>query len=169
MSDYQLLNSPGCIIRLSDGACIPADESNRDYEAYLDWCAAGGIPVPAPLVTVNDIIGEFLPQLQAWLDGVAKQNGYDSSLSCISYLDCTVAQWAADAAAMKAYRAALWTWAYAQQVTLDAMTPEQLAAITVDQIIAQAPKASDYGWVVHATPAASAAATSAPAASPATA
>jgi len=153
MSDYQLTKNADCVIRLSDGACIPVDEGNRDYQAYLDWCAAGGVPSPVPNVTVNDIVAEFLPQLQAWLDGVAKQNGYDSALSCISYLDCTVAQWADDAAAMKAYRAALWTWAYAQQATLDAMTADELAALTVDQIIAKAPKASDYGWVVHPSPA----------------
>lgn len=150
---YQLTKSGNCVIRLSDGAYIPMDETNSDYQSYLEWCAEGNEPLPIPSVTVNDIIAEFLPQLQAWLDGVAKQNSYDSALSCISYLDCTVAQWAADAAAMKAYRAALWTWAYAQQATLNAMTPEQLAAITVDQIIAQAPKPSDSGWVVHASPA----------------
>jgi hypothetical protein len=153
MDSYQLTKDLNCIIRLSDGAFIPVDVQNADYQAYEQWCADGNTALPVPAVTVNDIIAEFLPQLQAWLDGIARQNGYDTALSCISYENCTVAQWAQDAAAMKAFRAALWQWAYAQQATLNAMTPAQLAALTVDQIIAQAPNPADSGWVVHPSPA----------------
>ena len=32
----------------SDGAVIPPDDSNRDYQAYLKWLSAGGNPDPAP-------------------------------------------------------------------------------------------------------------------------
>jgi Tfp pilus assembly protein PilZ len=35
------------IIRLSDNAVIPIDESNTDYQAYLKWLENGGIPLPA--------------------------------------------------------------------------------------------------------------------------
>jgi hypothetical protein len=41
---YSLTQS-GSILR-ADGANIPADESNRDYHAYLAWVAEGNTPAP---------------------------------------------------------------------------------------------------------------------------
>lgn len=38
---------PKTVQRLSDGACIPFDPDNTDYQAYLKWVAEGGIPLPS--------------------------------------------------------------------------------------------------------------------------
>jgi hypothetical protein len=39
--------NPFCVIRTTDGACIPFDESNTDYQEYLKWVAEGNTPLPA--------------------------------------------------------------------------------------------------------------------------
>ena len=49
---YKLIKHPftnevNSIKRLSDGACIPFDPQNVDYQAYLKFLADGGQPLPA--------------------------------------------------------------------------------------------------------------------------
>ena len=38
---------PTSIIRTADGACIPFDPANTDYQEYLKWVAEGNEPLPA--------------------------------------------------------------------------------------------------------------------------
>ena len=40
----EILNS---VLRTTDGACIPFDPANTDYQAYLKWVAEGNTPLPA--------------------------------------------------------------------------------------------------------------------------
>ena len=64
MAEYQF-TLDGAVIRRSDGATIPTDDGNRDYQQYLAWREAGNTPDPAdpppePEPSKNDILGMLL-------------------------------------------------------------------------------------------------------------
>lgn len=44
---YKLITQSKTIIRTTDGANIPPDPNNRDYQEYLKWLAEGNTPEPA--------------------------------------------------------------------------------------------------------------------------
>lgn len=59
---YQL-TATGSILRTSDGALIPVDEGNRDYQNFQLWVADGNTPDPVPSPTISDQKSDLLGQI----------------------------------------------------------------------------------------------------------
>lgn len=64
------LTDTSTIVRLADGAFIPADTGNGDYQAYLAWVAAGNVPEPVPVVDWRPTAVADLNELRAKLLGI---------------------------------------------------------------------------------------------------
>lgn len=100
-----------------------------------------------PEASLADYVAGATAAIQAWLESIAKENGYDSLASCISYLGSVVAQYKADAIAASTWRDSVWPAAYQMLTSQSANPPDPLPSY--DQLIAQLPQPSAFGWIVH--------------------
>jgi hypothetical protein len=55
-SPYRATKIGNIVIRNADGANVPMDLQNLDYQAYRAWVAAGGVPDNADLGNVVDTV-----------------------------------------------------------------------------------------------------------------
>jgi hypothetical protein len=142
---YRLTSNPDIIEQVDPFIAIP--RGSREWETYQVWLDAGNTPNPVPSPSFDDYVAAFTPGLQAWMERTAQGSAYDSVLSCVSYKDSSVAQFAGDAAAMIAWRDALWQWASQWQAGFNGQLPDPIPAL--EDIIALAPQPAAFGWVVH--------------------
>lgn len=89
---YRLTTTPE-VVRLADGALVPADPANTDYQQYLAWLAAGHTPAPAPDPAAPD---------PAALRRAAYQAEADPLYFQAQRGEATQAQWLAKVAEIKA-------------------------------------------------------------------
>ena len=66
------------IIRVKDGAYIPADPANIDYAAYLTWLAEGNTPQPVDPVVPT--VPEAVTKRKAILDALGLTEAQLNSL-----------------------------------------------------------------------------------------
>jgi hypothetical protein len=119
----------------------------RAVEAEADLLPDEAFDTDPPPLTMADAAAALTSDVQAWLDTVAGENGYDSIASCISYKDSTIAQWAADATAAIAWRDAVWLACFQWQQSASTNPPATFP--TSAEVIAQLPQPETFGWVTH--------------------
>lgn len=140
MLTYSLISGSSAILR-SDGAQIPADPNNRDYQDYLAWVAAGHQPSPPPTPTPEQqmqfSIQAAAVQLQQILDTAAQSWGYDNVVSAISYLESASPKFRAEAQAMLGWRDQIWSWA--ETLEMDVQKGIKTLPATMGDFLAQMP------------------------------
>ncbi|SEO63128.1 hypothetical protein SAMN02800692_1500 [Luteibacter sp. UNC138MFCol5.1] len=147
MTRYQQTHDPAFVLDRATGTLVPIDGGLLG-DLYRAWIDAGNVPDPVPTPSFDDYVARFTPGLQAWMELTAQTNAYDSVLSCVSYKDSGVPQFAGDAAAMIAWRDALWRWASQWQAGFNGQLPDPIP--TLEEVIALAPQPEAFGWLVHA-------------------
>jgi hypothetical protein len=112
MYTYTLMSGGSGVVR-SDGAAIPADLNNSDYQAYLAWVAAGNTATPVPGPSQAQQVATYEAAIQVALDTYAQSWGYNDLVTAASYAASTNSQYAAEAKALIAWRDEVWAWAEA--------------------------------------------------------
>lgn len=72
---------PTHVLRHVDGACIPLDEANADYQNFKEWEAQGNRASDPPAPTLQERASTLLAAVDAHLNAAAKAKGYDSIIT----------------------------------------------------------------------------------------
>jgi hypothetical protein len=83
-----------------------------------NWDGTTFTPAAPPSLTLTQQFKIFQNEIQGWLDSTAQKRQYDSALSCTSYAGSSVTGFAADAAAMKTWRDAVWAYAITNETAV---------------------------------------------------
>jgi hypothetical protein len=110
---YTLTSSPNQVLR-EDGALVPFDPMNADYQNYLAWRDKGNAPGPyiVPPPSAQEIIAQYTAAVQLRLDTFFQSRGYDGILSAATYATSSVLKFQAEGQYAVEARDATWAKCY---------------------------------------------------------
>jgi len=114
------------------------DEGSRFWSVVQAWESTGHNiePYSPPAATSAEMQLQFSSAIQSHLDATASQRRYDSIHTAISYRDDPSPKFAAEAAALFAWRSAVWTYATDE---LDKVVAGERAIPTVEEFLSELP------------------------------
>lgn len=104
-----------------DDATLPPDNEIRRMLA--DWLEAGHSITP--YLRRPPVLEDYRSAIQQHIDATAQQRGYDSGVTCASYVGSTNLQWSGEASAFISWRDSVWAHAYAELAKVQAGEREQ--------------------------------------------
>jgi hypothetical protein len=84
--------------------------------------------LPTLLPSSEELISRIDIVVQGALDKKAQAKGYADAATCISYLNSSNADWAADANKMNIWRDKVWAYVFGQEQLLPLPTPAEVEA-----------------------------------------
>lgn len=110
--------------RAAQGIKVIVDDVIPPGKQATGWSLVDDEGEPRRVWTLADVtlptLNDYRSAIQARIDTTAGERGYDSGVTCASYVGSTNSTWAAEAAALVAWRDAVWSYAYAEMARVQA-------------------------------------------------
>lgn len=127
MREYRYLTPDRDVLsyEADDGRTVVCDLGTPEFAAALE------LGEPAPYVAPPPDLRTYTAAIDARVEAVARERGYNGAAHLASYAVSTVPVWAAEARAFVAWRDAVWVGALAElgQVTGGAKAPPAVAEL----------------------------------------
>lgn len=113
--NLQFRRPDGSYVAEINGLPYHVVEGDIHWQSVLDATAEHGEPPLEPVPEPEPVtVDSFRRAIQAHIDATAQARGYDSGVTCASYVGSTIPAWAAEAAAFVAWRDAVWAYAHGE-------------------------------------------------------
>lgn len=114
-----------------------------EQPGYAEEFLADDHPEVLAFLNPPPTAADYSRALRIMLDAKAQERQYDGILTAVTYLDDPNPAYAAEAAALKAWRSAVWTYSLAALANVQAGTRD---APTVEDFLAEVTAACPFSW-----------------------
>lgn len=143
MTTYRFSDLSGATVIRDDGNSVSIFAWPIMEGSALALWEADGSPAPASYTPPATAAADYSTAIQAMLDAKARERGYDSIASAVSYVTSTVPAWAAEALVLRDWRDAVWSHALAELAAVQGGSGE---APSVEAFLDEISGACPFAW-----------------------